>query len=100
MVSSGFYDWLTDDTKVIESMRIVFDVLEPGGYFVLSNQMAHPKLEFTQAVFTDFNHKPLQMTMRSKEKVSQWLIEIGFKIDKILADGHGYYSVFKASKPR
>lgn len=100
VVSSGFYDWFTDDTKIIESMRIVFDMLESGGYFVLSNQMAHPKLEFTQAVFTDFNHKPLQMTMRSKEKVSQWLDKIGFHIDKVLVDGHGYYSVLKASKPR
>lgn len=100
VVSSGFYDWFTDDTKIIESMRIVFDMLEPGGYFVLSNQMAHPKLEFTQAVFTDFNHKPLQMTMRSKEKISQWLRDIGFNIDKILIDERGYYSVFKAFKPQ
>ena len=100
IVSSGFYDWFTDDAKIIESMRIVFDMLEPGGYFVLSNQMAHPKLDFTQAVFTDFNHKPLQMTMRSKEKVSQWLEEIGFHIDQVLADDHEYYSVLKASKSR
>ena len=100
VVASGFYDWFTDDAKIIESIKIVFDMLGPGGYFVLSNQMAHPNLEFTQEVFTDFNHKPLQMKMRPCEKVSQWLREIGFNIDKVLMDDQGYYSVFKAFKPK
>ncbi|MCR4336950.1 MAG: class I SAM-dependent methyltransferase family protein [Candidatus Omnitrophica bacterium] len=100
IVASGFYDWFTDDGKIIESIKIIFDMLEPGGYFVLSNQMAHPKLNFTQAVFTDFHHQPLQMTMRSKEKISHWLEEIGFSIDRVLVDDHGYYSVLKVSKPK
>ena len=99
VVSSGFYDWFVDDMKIIESIRIVFDMLSPGGYFVLSNQMDHPDLEFTQSVFVDFDGKPLRMTMRSKEKVSRWLEEAGFIVEKTLADTHGYYSVTKAQKP-
>jgi len=98
-VSSGFYDWFNDDHKVKESIQILYDALEPGGYFVLSNQTAHPKLEFTEAVFVDFNNEPLKMTMRTKETISNWLTDIGFEVQEILCDDNNYYSVTKARKP-
>ncbi len=98
-VASGFYDWFNDDAKVKESMRIIYDALDRGGYFVFSNQSAHPKLEFTEQVFTDFNKKPLRMTMRPKELMCSFLREIGFEIEEDLSDDHGYYTVIKARKP-
>ena len=98
-VASGFYDWFNEDDKVKESMRIVFDVLEHGGYFVLSNQCAHPKLEFTESVFTDFTKKPLRMTMRPKECIHSFLTDVGFTVEQALMDEQGYYSVTKAVRP-
>ncbi len=99
VVASGFYDWFTDDAKIQESIRLVFDTLDGGGYFVLSNQMAHPNLEFTEAVFVDFNHKPLRMTMRPKERLIQWLEQTGFRVETVRVDGAGCYCVIKAFKP-
>lgn len=99
VVSSGFYDWINEDGKVKESIRIVFDLLEPGGYFIVTNQTAHPNLEFVEAVFQDFDHQPLRMTMRPQEKIRQWLTAVGFMIERTLSDSKGYFSVTKARKP-
>lgn len=98
IVSSGFYDWINEDQKVKESLGLVFESLEKGGYFILTIQTEHPNLEFVQEVFSDFNHDPLQMTMRSEETIKGWLEEAGFKVETTLKDSKGYYSVFKTVK--
>jgi len=98
-VASGFYDWFNDDAKVKESMKIIYDALDHGGYFVFSNQSAHPKLEFTEQVFTDFNKNPLRMAMRPKELMCSFIQAIGFDAEETLTDQHGYYVVIKARKP-
>jgi len=98
-VSSGFYDWITDDADVERSLAILYEVLEPGGWLVLTNQMAHPNLEFVSRVFVDFNQQPLRMTMRSTQQVRDLLTRTGFVVERALADSWGYYSVMKARKP-
>ncbi len=98
VVASGFYDWFNDDEKVKESIKIVFNTLESGGYFVLSNQCAHPKLEFTEQVFTDFRKKPLRMTMRPESTMHSFLVKTGFRIERTLTDSNGYYAVIQAKK--
>jgi len=99
VVSAGFYDWITEDEKVKESIQIIFDVLDPGGYLITTNQIAHPNLEFVEAVFPDFNHNPLRMTMRSQDRIQRWLEETGFLIERSLCDARGFYSVTKVRKP-
>lgn len=99
VVASGFYDWITDDDVVRRSMGIVCEALEPGGYFVCTNQAAHPDLEMVSAVFTDFTHQALRMIMRSPAQVQAWLEAAGFRADETLVDQWGYYSVTRAQKP-
>jgi SAM-dependent methyltransferase len=98
-IASGFYDWFSEDKPVMDSMKILYDALSPGGYFILSIQGNHPKLELTEAVFLDFNHEPLKMKMRSKETISSWLETIGFQINESISDAHEYYTVIQAYKP-
>ena len=98
IVSSGFYDWITDDDKVKESIDMVYQTLSDGGYMIVTNQTAHPDLEYVQEVFRDFNNNPLRMSMRSKETVQQWLDKAGFTVLATCQDPHGYYSVTKAKK--
>ena len=98
-VASGFYDWITDDDTVRRSIAIVADTLEPGGHFVVTNQVAHPDLAFVSAVFSDFNRQPLRMKMRPAATIEAWLMEAGLAIERTLADAHGYYSVTLARKP-
>ncbi len=98
IVASGFYDWIVDDNIVKNSFSTIYKAMDDNGCFVVTNQMAHPNLEFVQKVFTDFNHNPLKMTMRSETTVQQWLMEAGFKLHKTLKDPKGYYSVTSACK--
>lgn len=98
-VSSGFYDWFTDDADVQRSLAILYEMLEPGGRLVVTNQMSHPNLAFVSAVFIGFNKQPLRMTMRSAEHMRGMLATAGFTVERTLADAWGYYSVMTACKP-
>jgi SAM-dependent methyltransferase len=98
-VASGFYDWITDDEVVRRSIAIVAEALEEGGWFVVTNQVAHPDLAFVTAVFTDFHHQPLRMKMRPAAQVESWLTAAGLAVEATRTDRHGYYSVSKARKP-
>lgn len=98
VVSSGFYDWITDDELVKKSFQIIYDNLPEGGYFVFTNQSGHVNLELVSKVFQDFNHKPLEMTVRSADLVNGWAKEIGFTIVKTEQDKYGHYSITLAQK--
>lgn len=98
VVSSGFYDWIIDDEKIKASIAMAYEVMNEKGYLIVTNQTAHPDQEFVQNVFSDFNHKPLRMTMRPKELMNQWLEETGFEVETTLSDPCSYYSVTKARK--
>ena len=97
-VASGFYDWITEDEVVRRSIAIVAEALEPGGFFVVTNQVAHPDLAFVSAVFTDFHHRPLRMKMRPAAQVESWLTEAGLQVESTRLDRHGYFSVTKSRK--
>lgn len=99
VVASGFYDLLTDDEAVRQSMGTVHDALQPGGYFVCTHQVAHPNLEMVSAVFTDFTHQPLRMVMRAPAQIRMWLEAAGFRADRTLLDRWGYCSVTRVQKP-
>lgn len=98
IVSSGFYDWIIDDELVKKSMKIIYDNLPTGGYFVFTNQSGHVDLEMVSKVFQDFNHNPLKMKIRSADLINGWAKEIGFKIQETKSDENGYYSVTLAYK--
>lgn len=98
VVASGFYDWIPDDEIVKNSFSMVYRTLDEKGYFIMTNQTAHPNLDFVEQVFTDFNHKPLRMKMRSPNIIQEWLEEAGFKVIQTLKDPHEYYSVTLAMK--
>lgn len=97
-VSSGFYDWITQDEDVKKSMIILFEVLENNGYLIVTNQVDHPDLQMVSRVFTGFNQEPLRMKMRSSLSINQWLEEAGFNVLETLTDKYGYYSVTLAEK--
>ncbi len=100
IISSGFYDWITSDRMVQDSIRIVFNILEPEGFFITTNQTGHPNLEFAQAVFLDFAHEPLKMTMRPESLMQSWLRETGFVIERTLIDANKYFAVTMARKTK
>jgi SAM-dependent methyltransferase len=98
MVSSGFYDWIVDDELVKSSMKIIYDQLEKGGYFIFTNQCGHVDLELVASIFQDFNQQPLIMKVREARQINAWAQEIGFQILETQTDTLNYYSVTFAQK--
>ncbi|MBN1594547.1 class I SAM-dependent methyltransferase family protein [candidate division FCPU426 bacterium] len=97
-VSSGFYDWIVDDDKIRQSIKLIFDALKPGGYFVFTIQTGHVDMQMVSEIFPDFNQQPLRMTVRPAEGVNGWSTQAGFKVLKTLQDKWGYYAVTLAQK--
>ncbi|MGA1824331.1 MAG: class I SAM-dependent methyltransferase family protein, partial [bacterium] len=98
VVSSGFYDWIVDDTKIKTSMETIHALLKREGFFLFTNQCGHVDMEMVSEIFTDFNSNPLKMTTRSPEKMNSWAEKIGFRVLKTKTDQWGYYSVTLAVK--
>lgn len=98
-VSSGFYDWITDDELVKKSMFLIFNVLPAGGCFLFTNQARHVSYELTQAVFSDHHGKPLRMSLRPAELVNGWAKDAGFSIVHTTGDEELNYSITLARKP-
>ncbi|HOY10849.1 MAG TPA: class I SAM-dependent methyltransferase family protein [Candidatus Omnitrophota bacterium] len=92
-VSSGFYDWIVDDNLIKTSMKIIHDILRPGGYFVFTNQSGHVDLDMVEEIFVDFNREPLRMKTRPAELINGWAREAGFEIVDTAADDKKHYSV-------
>lgn len=98
IVSSGFYDWITNDELVKRSIKIIYDNLHSGGYFVFTNQSGHVDLKLVSEVFEDFNHQPLRMTTRKAELIKGWVKDCGFNVLETKQDKNKYYSVTIAQK--
>jgi SAM-dependent methyltransferase len=98
-VSSGFYDWIMDDELVKRSMSLIFNILPSGGCFLFTNQAKHVSFELTQAVFSDYQGKPLRMSLRATEMVNVWAEDAGFKIVNTTGDEKSNYSITLAQKP-
>ena len=98
MVASGFYDWFNDEDVLKKSMTLIYNALSENGYFVFSVQTGHADLEMTNAVFKDFNNKPLAMAIWSDEKIAEILKEIGFKVVDKKSDKYDNYQVYLAKK--
>ncbi|MBN3040190.1 MAG: class I SAM-dependent methyltransferase family protein [Candidatus Omnitrophica bacterium] len=98
VISSGFYDWIVDDKPVEDSIKIVYEILRPGGCFVLTGQGKHPDLELTTKAFIDFKKEPLKMKMRQPEVIKSLLEKAGFKNIKHTTDKWGYYYTIKGEK--
>ena len=98
IVSSGFYDWLTDDAQVKQSFKLVVEALPSGGYFLFTNQCGHFNLEFMENVFTDLNQNALKMVVRNVDTMNGWAQDLGMKIVSTKKDSYGYYAVTIAQK--
>jgi ubiquinone/menaquinone biosynthesis C-methylase UbiE len=95
-ISSGFYDGINDSVQIQDSIRSIYNALMPTGTFILTIQTDYPN--FVRSIFADFN-KPMKTTIRSADKMAQWLQSAGFLIEKTLRDSYGHCALFKARKP-
>jgi flavodoxin/ubiquinone/menaquinone biosynthesis C-methylase UbiE len=98
VVSSGFYDWITDDALVKRSLGLIYEVLPVGGKIILTNQASHLSMDLVKKTFLDFTGKPLEMTTRPVELVNTWLKNASFINLVTATDNWGVYSVTTGEK--
>jgi len=98
VVSSGFYDWITDDELIRKSFRYCYEMLPSNGIVIFTNQSGHKQMELVSRAFIDFNKEPLRMKTRPPEVINKWAQETGFKNIETSNDKWGLYSVSKGVK--
>lgn len=97
-ISSGFYDWIADDSIIQESISLLYNLLPNGGCFVFTNQSGHVDLEMVNSIFLGPHSRPLQMVVRPAEMVNSWTEKQGFKLLQTTSDKWGHYSVTLCQK--
>jgi len=98
IVSSGFYDWITDDELIKKSFLYSYNMFEDKGVIIFTNQASHKQMELVSKAFVDFNKEPLKMKIRAPEIINGWAKEAGFKNLETSIDKWGLYSVAKGEK--
>jgi SAM-dependent methyltransferase len=97
-VSSGFYDWITDENLIQHSIRLVAKKVKKGGYFVLTHQLNNPYLELVSYTFKDYKGDPLRMRVYPASVVNDWLKSAGFGIEEQIIDQWDFYRVTLAKR--
>jgi SAM-dependent methyltransferase len=97
-VSSGFYDWISDEKVFQLSIKLVAEKLNYGGYFVLTHQLFNPYIELVAHTFNDHRGQPCRMRAYPAADVNIWLKSAGLSIKEELIDKWNYYRVTLAKK--
>lgn len=97
-VASGFYDWFNDRETVEKSMKLIYDALPVGGYFVFSIQAGHYILGPVNKVFKDFNNHQLKMVVWDVDIINSILEKTGFNIVDVKSDDMKHYPVYLVKK--
>lgn len=97
IVSSGFYEILTDGDLIRRSMQIVGRVLESGGTFIFTTQVHHPQLKLIEASLINREGKPWVMVNRPVADVERWAREAGFGSVSTTLEKTGIFGVSIAS---
>jgi len=98
IVSSGFYDWITDENLIKRSFHISYEMLLKGGKIIFTNQSGHLQMDLVKRTFLDFTGKPLVMEVRPIEQMNSWAKEAGFVNLRTDTDKWGLYSVSTGEK--
>ena len=93
IVSSGFYEILTDGELIRRSMQIIGRVLDPRGTFLFTTQVNHPQLKLIETALVNREGKPWVMVNRPLAQVEQWAREAGFASVSSQLEPAGIFSV-------
>ncbi|MFA5008885.1 MAG: class I SAM-dependent methyltransferase family protein [Candidatus Omnitrophota bacterium] len=93
IVVSGLYELFTNDEIIKKTMNNIAGVLNPGDYFIFTNQPYHPQLELIARTLPNRLKEFWVMRLRPDNEVKSWAAACGFKHIKTLLDGYGIFSV-------
>jgi alpha-beta hydrolase superfamily lysophospholipase/SAM-dependent methyltransferase len=92
-IVSGLFELFPENAGVLESLRGLADILEPGGYLIYTNQPWHPQVEFIARVLRNREGKPWIMRRRTTAEMDELVSVAGFQKHAMEVDEWGMFSV-------
>jgi ubiquinone/menaquinone biosynthesis C-methylase UbiE len=93
LVSSGFFDILTDEADVERVLDAGAAGTRPGARWVLTVMERHPRLDLLREVLVDFEGRPWVAVARSIEEVMRLAETRGWQLDSVDRESHGFFAV-------
>jgi alpha-beta hydrolase superfamily lysophospholipase/SAM-dependent methyltransferase len=97
-IVSGLFELFPENAGVLESLRGLANVLEPGGYLVYTNQPWHPQVEFIARVLRNREGKPWIMRRRTTAEMDELVNVAGFQKSAMEVDEWGMFTVSVARR--
>jgi alpha-beta hydrolase superfamily lysophospholipase/SAM-dependent methyltransferase len=97
-IVSGLFELFPENAGVLESLRGLADVIEPGGYLVYTNQPWHPQVEFIARVLRNREGKPWIMRRRTTGEMDELVRVAGFEKSGMEVDEWGMFTVSVAHR--
>lgn len=97
-IVSGLYELFPSNDPVLNSLRGLADVIEPGGWLIYTNQPWHPQLEFIARVLTNREGQPWIMRRRTQAEMDELVRAAGFEKVGMDIDAWGIFTVSLARR--
>jgi len=81
-IVSGLYELFPSNEPILESLRGLGELVQPGGYLIYTCQPWHPQVEEIARTCVDWDGKPWIMRRRSQAEMDELVASVGFdKVD-------------------
>jgi SAM-dependent methyltransferase len=92
-IVSGLYELFAENEPVLNSLRALVEVIEPGGYLIYTNQPWHPQVEFIARVLRNREGQPWIMRRRTTAEMDELVHVAGFRKMGMDVDQWGMFTV-------
>lgn len=97
-IVSGLYELFADNTKVLNSLRGLWEALQDDGYLIYTNQPWHPQVEMIARVLINRDGQPWVMRRRTQAEMDDLVRVAGFEKMHMEIDMYGIFTVSVARR--
>ncbi|MBI4859094.1 MAG: class I SAM-dependent methyltransferase family protein, partial [Candidatus Riflebacteria bacterium] len=98
-IVSGLFELFPMNQRLLQSLRGLFDAIEPGGYLIYTNQPWHPQLELIARSLGNREGDAWVMRRRTQAEMDALVEACGFVKVEQQIDAWGIFSVSLARRP-
>jgi alpha-beta hydrolase superfamily lysophospholipase len=96
-IAAGLYELVSDNERVLASLRGLRQALRSDGVLIYTNQPWHPQLELIARALTNSEGQPWVMRCRSQAEMDALIGAAGFEKRSTTVDDHGIFTVSVAT---
>jgi len=97
-IVSGLYELFPENEGVLNSLRGLAQVIEPGGFLIYTNQPWHPQIAFIAGVLRNRDGQPWIMRRRTTGEIDELVRAAGFRKITMAVDQWGMFTVSLARR--